>query len=107
MRSDVLRCSNSARIAWCRSGAAPFVFQPGQIEIQRAHLYIGEHVDGMFEPGGDPDRAIRRHQPAPLRRRDLHRALRRIDQLRLAMHVGVEPDALAVVARDQMHDVAG
>ena len=81
--------------------------QPGQIEIQRAHLDVGQHVDRMFEQRGHPDRAVRRHQPAPLRRRDLHRALGRIDQLRLAVHVGVEPDALSVAARHQMHAVAG
>ena len=49
----------------------------------------------MFEPRRHPDRAVGRHQPAPLRRGDLHRAPGGIDQLRLAVHVGVEPDALS------------
>src|SRR5205085_1465766 len=45
--------------------------------------------------------------PAPLRRGDLHRALGGIYQLRLAVHVGVEPDALSVAACHQMHAIAG
>ena len=54
--------------------AAPFALQPGEVEIERAHLDVGEHVDGMVETGRHPHRAIRRHQPAPLRRRHLHGA---------------------------------
>ena len=115
----IVAASNSARIAWCSSGDTRTTnsasrlslrasrAEPRQVEIQRPHLDVGEHVDRMFEPRRHPHRAVRRHQPASLRRRHLHRALGGIDQLRLAMHVGVEPDALAVVARDQMHAVAG
>src|SRR5262249_27637204 len=86
---------------------APLALQPGQFEIERAHFDIGEHVDGMLEPGRDPHRAVRRHQPAALRRRHLHGALGGIDELRLAVHMRIEPDALFVVARDQMHAVSG
>ena len=86
---------------------AGLALQPGEVEIQRAHFDVGEHVDGVFEAGGDPDRAVGRHQPAPLRRRDLHRSPGGVDQLRLAVHVGVEPNALLVAARHQMDAVAG
>ena len=89
------------------AGAALFMRQPRQIEIQRPHLDVGEHVDRMLEQRRHPDRTVGRHQPAPLRRRDLHRAPGGINQLRLAVHVGVEPDALFVIARDQMDAVAG
>src|SRR6266852_6663230 len=61
----------------------------------------------MFEPRRNPYRAVRRHQPAPLRRGELHRPLGGINQLRLAVHVGVEPPALAVMTRDQVDAVAG
>jgi len=61
----------------------------------------------MFETGGHPDRAVGRHQPAPLRRGDLHGPFGGINQLRLAVHMGVQPDAFPVVARDQMDAVAG
>ncbi len=86
---------------------ALFSAEPQQIEIQGPHLDVGEHVDRMRETGRYPDRAIGRHQPAALRRRHLHGALGGIDQLRLAMHMGVEPHALSVVVRDQMDAVAG
>ena len=57
----------------------------------------------MFEARWHPDRAIGRHQPASLWRGNLHGAAGRIDQLRLAMHVGAEPGALLVAPRHQMH----
>src|SRR5712672_3012106 len=61
----------------------------------------------MFEPGRDPYRPVRRHQPAALWRGHLHGAFGGVNQLRLAVHVGVEPGALAVIARDQVHAIAG
>src|SRR6476646_10753154 len=61
----------------------------------------------MFEPRRHPYRAVGRHQPASLRRGDLHRPLGGINQLRLAVHMGVEPDALSVAVRHQMHTLAG
>src|SRR5258708_4221766 len=87
--------------------AALFAAEPGHVEIERPHLDIGEHVDRMFEQSRDPGGPIRRHQPAALRRRGLHRALGGIDQLRPAVHVGVEPDALFIAARNQMDAIAG
>src|SRR5262249_39609942 len=86
--------------------AVALTLQPGDIEIERAHLDVGEHIDRMFEARGDPDRAVRRHQPAALRRRYLHGAARRIDQLRLAMQMRIEAGALLVLDCNQMHAVA-
>jgi hypothetical protein len=87
--------------------AALLAPKPRQIEIQRAHFDVGEHVDGVFEPRRRPHRAIGRPQPAALRGGDLHGAACRVYQLRLAVHMGVEPDPLAIAARDQMNAVAG
>ena len=87
--------------------AARFALQPVEFEIERAHLDIGEHVDGMFGQRRDPDRAVRRHQPAAFRRRHLHGALGRVNKLRLAVHVGIEPDALPVAVGDHVDTVAG
>src|SRR5271156_5363592 len=61
----------------------------------------------MLEPCRHPYRAIRRHQPAPPGGRDLHRAFGGVHQLRLAVHVGVEPHAFLVVVCNQMNAVAG
>ena len=84
------------------AGAAMLPLKPLEIEIQRPHLDIREHVDGMLQPRRHPHRAVRRHQPASLRRGHLHGAAGGINQLRLAVHMGAEPDAFPVVARDQM-----
>src|SRR5581483_5008990 len=86
--------------------AMALALQPGDVEIERAHLDVGEHVDGVRKAGGDPHRAVRRHQPASLRRRHLHGALRSIDQLRLAMQMRIEAGALSIGVGDQMHAVA-
>src|SRR5271156_2365511 len=61
----------------------------------------------MLEPCRHPYRAIRRHQPAPPGGRDLHRAFGGVHQLRLAVHVSVEPHAFLVVVCNQMNAVAG
>jgi hypothetical protein len=87
--------------------AARFALQPVEFEIQRPHLDIGQHVDRMFRQGRHPDRAVRRHQPAAFRRRHLHRPLRRINKLRLAVHVGVDPKTLPVAVGDHVDAVAG
>src|ERR1700676_4333725 len=60
----------------------------------------------MFKPRRYPHRAVGWHQPAPLRGGDLHGPACCVHQLRLAVHMGVEPDALLVAARDQMHAIA-
>src|SRR6202012_2234348 len=64
-------------------------------------------VDRVREPRRHPYRAIWRYQPAPPRRRDLHRAFGCVYKLRLAVHVGFEPHALLVVVRNQMNAIAG
>jgi hypothetical protein len=65
--------------------------EPRYVEVKRAHLDVGQHVDGVFEASGHPHRAAGRHQPTALRRRHLHGAGCREHQLCLAMHVRIEP----------------
>ena len=67
----------------------------------------GKHIDGMGQVRRHPDGAVRRHQPAPLRRRHLHRAGGSIDELSLAMGVGFEAGALRIAGRQQMDAIAG
>src|SRR3954466_336109 len=60
----------------------------------------------MRQVGGHPDRAVRRHEPAPFRRRHLHGACGGVDQLCLAVGVGIQPGAFGIPRRQQMHAVA-
>ena len=70
--------------------AMAFALEPGEIEIERAHLNVGQHVDGVSKPGRDPHCTVRRHQPAAFWGRHLHGAGGSVNQLQLLMHVGEE-----------------
>ena len=66
---DTRTTNSESRFELCFSRPSHF-----EIEIQRAHLDVGEHIDRVPKPRRHPYRAIRRHQPASPGGRHLHRA---------------------------------
>ncbi len=114
VRSSVLRASNSARIAWLSSGdtrttnsrsgphSAARCFSQDRSKYSVRISMSASRSMACSSLGRHPDGAVRRHQPASLGRRHLHRAPGRIDQLRLAVQMRIDPHALGIVARNQV-----